>query len=212
MHAGQAFTAGLPWLVASFFSPLGTYCLATTTTTCRLPSAEVARAQSGRCDLAKPRIQERCRVLAPADFTKERAVGFGRYEIESNRDISPRTCGRVCPRQTLRPLRSLPVLSRYTMMALRGLLRGALAQAERTALGAAFSTQAPQDYSLAMKQAAEIAKIEKPTANEVGLVAGVPEESFKRPVSATAREARPCGWLCAGAGVQQGAVGVRMGL
>ncbi len=69
-------------------------------------------------------------------------------------------------------------------MLLRSLVGGSL---DGLLLGGlrAFATQPLKDYSLALKKAAEISSVdvEGPLPKEVGMLAGVPMETFKRPVS-----------------------------
>jgi len=92
------------------------------------------------------------------------------------------------------------------LLSLRSLLPRALQTAAPCSTGAAahyFSSgppskkqAAPEDYSLAMKQAAEIsAKVQQnPPEKEVGLVTGAPLEVFKRQVCVCIR-----GWgVCEG--------------
>lgn len=71
------------------------------------------------------------------------------------------------------------------MLALmRQAARSALQAGERSALTAGFATQAPADYSLTMKKAAELSSERNTSNGEVGLCAGIPLETYKRPVGA----------------------------
>jgi hypothetical protein len=56
---------------------------------------------------------------------------------------------------------------------------GLISSAART-----FATQPLQDYSLALRKAAEVGSVdyEAPVKGEIGLCAGAPPETFKRPV------------------------------
>ena len=62
---------------------------------------------------------------------------------------------------------------------------------------ACYATKAEPDYSLAMKNASEVATADKHAPGEVGMSYGIPLETFKRKVGRPAYPGMPCR-TCAG--------------
>lgn len=87
-----------------------------------------------------------------------------------------------CLTRSLRARSPKPNMLRRVACSALGLQRLALAG---SSCSFATVTQVPQDYALAMKKADELtSNTVKPQDKEVGLCAGVPLETFKRPVRA----------------------------